>query len=192
MSFPMGDATGARSDPLSRRYAWQVPIVLDLGVKVLDSLFVGGYLGAAFGAEGSDSKIEAYCRDDDDDFQNDISCSAFTFQIGIQAHYSFEPGGAWNPWVGYGFGYEVAQQTITDDRRSYRETTTVKGFTVAKLMVGADYRAGIGIGPYLEAAIGRFNQSRTEVNDEETHSGTIPEQAFHTWLTLGLRMTVNP
>ena len=33
-SFPMGNATGVSSDTLSRRYAWQIPIAIDLGAKV--------------------------------------------------------------------------------------------------------------------------------------------------------------
>ena len=46
-------------DRLGRRYAWQWPLGLGLGGKVSDSVYIGGYLGLAFGAEGSDLDIEA-------------------------------------------------------------------------------------------------------------------------------------
>ena len=135
---PMGNATAAPSDSLGSRYAWQVPIVVDLGAKIIDPLFVGAYLGAGFGSTGSHSELEAVCDDDDEDFENDISCSAYTLRAGLEAIYGFQPGERVNPWIGYGFGIEAAHATLTDDQRGYSETVSMRGFTYAQLSAGLD------------------------------------------------------
>ncbi|HVU01200.1 MAG TPA: hypothetical protein VHE30_05590 [Polyangiaceae bacterium] len=192
VSFPTGDATGASGDTLGRRYAWQIPLALDLGGKVSDSVYVGGYLGLGFGGEGSDFVTESACRDDDDDLQNDIACSAFSFRLGVEGEYSFSPGERWNPWIGYGVGFESSEESIEDRRRHYRETQISTGYTLGKISVGVDRRAAVGFGPFLEVALGRLTHGRTLVNDAEVGSGTIPAQAFHAWITLGLRMVIRP
>jgi hypothetical protein len=192
VAFPVGDATSAANDDLADRYAWQIPILIDLGAKVSDAVYVGAYFGIGFGAEGKDVTIESYCRDDDEDFENDIACTVVTLQAGIEGRYSFSPAEDWNPWVGYGIGFESAQQWIDDRNRGYRESTTASGLTVAKLSGGADYRGKVGIGPVGEVAIGRFASSRTEVNELETFSGDIDDPGVHAWLTVGLRMVINP
>jgi opacity protein-like surface antigen len=192
VSVPVGDATGAGNDSLSRRYSWQFPLLADLGWKVSDALFLGGYVGVGFGGMGSDSLSTQYCEDRSFDYEEDIDCSTFGFQLGAQAIYSLDPGARWNPWIGYGIGFESARQSIVHDRRNYSEVNTASGITAAKLMFGADYRATVGIGPYVEAAIGRYLQTKTELNDDTVHSGSISNQAFHAWLTFGVRLVVMP
>jgi hypothetical protein len=191
-SFPFGDATGELGDQLSARYAWQFPLSLEVGAKPTESIYVGGYLGVAFGAEGDDPRTENYCRDNDTNITNDIACSSMSMQLGLEARYSFTPAKRWNPWLAFGAGYEMSSEEIEDRAANYREEQSVSGVTVAKLSGGVDFRGGVGVGPFLDLAIGRFLDSRTEVDGEETFSGTIDEQAFHAWLTLGIRGVVNP
>lgn len=189
LSIPMGDATGAASDSLSRRYSVQFPLLADIGWKFTDALFVGGYLGVGFGGMGSDSLASQYCEEQSD---SEVDCSSFSFQVGAQAIYSLDPAGQWNPWVGYGIGYESTRQSVVHEYGNYAESNTASGITAAKLMLGADYRGAVGIGPYVEAAIGRFLRTSTELNEDTVHSGSIPSQAFHAWLTLGMRLVVMP
>ncbi len=191
-AFPVGDATGNRGDQLGRRYAWQVPFAIGLGGKITEAIYVGGYFGLAFGAEGSDLTTESACRDRDDNFQNDIACSALSLQLGLEGIYYFRPAERWSPWLGYGFGIEASQETIEDRVRKYREEQFSSGYTVAKLSVGVDRRSAVGIGPFGEIAVGRFTHVRTDVNDAEVASGSISSQAFHAWITLGLRLVVAP
>jgi hypothetical protein len=189
ISIPVGDASGATNDSLSRRYSWQLPLVADIGAKVTDALFIGGYVGVAFGGLGSDALTSQHCEDE---AETDVDCSSFGFQLGAQAIYSLDPAAHWNPWVGYGIGYESTRQSISYEWRNYAEANTSSGITAAKLMLGADYRGAVGFGPYIEAAIGRFLRTSTELNDDTVHSGPLSNQAFHAWLTLGMRLVVMP
>jgi hypothetical protein len=193
LSFPMGDATSAPLDSLGARYAWQVPIALDVGAKIGPSVFVGGYLLFAFGAEGSDALVESLCDDDDDDLENDVNCNTSTLRLGLKAQYHFMPGEKTNVWVGYGAGFESSTQSIRDSQQGYAEATTVSGITWAELSVGADFRSKLfGVGPYAELALGRFDHSRTEMNSVETAAGDIADPAWHAWFSLGLRMILFP
>jgi len=192
VSFPMGDASGGGSDTLGRRYAWQLPIAIDLGAKVTRSIFVGTYFQLGFGAEGSDREVTAYCDDDDDNFSNDVSCSALTARLGLMANYQFAPDAAVNPWLGYGFGFESASQSLNDKQHGYSETTTASGLTYAQLAGGVDFRGSVGGGPYLEFAMGRFTRTSTEQNGRQVYSGAIDDRALHAWITLGLRLVVRP
>jgi hypothetical protein len=191
-SLPFGDATGVSSDTLGRRYAWQVPVAFDLGAKVTRAIFVGGYLQLGFGAEGSDNEVSAFCDDNDSNFENDVSCSVVTVRLGLEGNYQFQPDQRINPWLGYGFGFEGAIQSLTDRQRGYSETNTTSGLTYAQLSGGFDLRALVGFGPYAELALGRFTKVTTEQNGRKVFSGDIDDTAFHAWLTIGLRMVVRP
>jgi hypothetical protein len=193
LAFPLGDTTGAPRDSLAARYAWQVPVGLDIGAKVIPNLFVGGYFTYAFGAEGSDALVEALCNDDDDDLENDVSCSASSLRLGLEVQYHFTPGEKMNGWIGYGAGIESAWQRIEDSQQGYSERTRVSGYTVAQISGGLDLRSKVvGAGPYAEVAISRYTKSSTEVNSVETASGDIEDQAWHAWLSIGIRMVLFP
>ncbi len=189
--FPGGRATGKAGDTLAARYSWAVPFMFDVGFKPTEHLFFGTYFGLAWGAEGSYVPIEGACLDDDDDLVNDVSCNSITLRWGLEAQYHFSPDQRWNPWVGYGFGLEATDQSI-DERGKRRESTISRGVTFAQLSGGVDFRSAVGLGPFFEASVGRFNSSRTEVNDVETFDGDIRDRALHYWLTLGLRLVVRP
>ncbi len=191
LTFPYGDATDAGGDALGDRYAWQVPIAIDLGARFAESFFAGVYLGIGFGSTGSDSQLEAACRDDDDDGTNDITCNVVSLRAGLEGSYSFQPAESMNPWIGYGIGYEATTATYTDRERGYKETVTSGGATWAQLTLGLDLRKSIGVGPFLEVAIGEFNKTTTEIQSQK-HSVSIPDRALHAWIMLGLRFVVNP
>jgi hypothetical protein len=193
LSFPLGDATGAPLDSLGARYAWQVPLGLDIGAKVTPNVFIGGYLVYAFGAEGSDALVEALCDDNDEDLENDVSCGASSLRLGLEVQYHFTPGEKMNGWVGYGAGFESASQYIKDQQQGYAETSRLSGYTYGQLSGGLDFRSKVfGAGPYAELAIGRYTKASTEVNAEETASGDIADPAWHAWLSLGIRMVLFP
>lgn len=190
--LPIGDATSRPNDTLASRYAWQLPIAVDLGMRFAENFFVGGYLGIGFGSTGSDARLERACSDDDDDLDDDIVCAAVTLRAGVQVQYSFRPDERLNPWVGYGFGFEAATAKLSDHTRGYEETVTSSGLTYAQLSTGFDMRHAVGFGPFLEASVGSFRRVTTDSGDSLTTSRPIDDPALHVWLMLGVRLVVNP
>jgi hypothetical protein len=193
MSFPFGSATGERGDALSSRYSWQwVPFDLGLGAKLIDELYVGGYLNLGVGYEGSDLKTEARCEAGDD-LGDDVSCSSVNVHAGLELRYTFAPAESASGWLGYGVGITTATQSISDAGQ-YEETSTVQGIDWARISGGLDFRfsRGFGMGPFGVFHIGRYTHQRTEMHDVATFSGDIADAAFHAWLTVGLRMVIFP
>src|SRR6185369_15606724 len=177
--LPFGDASGAPNDSLGRRYAWEIPLVIDLGARFARSFFVGAYLGGALGSTGSDARVEAACIDDDENGRNDIACTVTTGRIVIEALYSFQPDQSLNPWVGYGIGFEVASASLTDRYRGLDESVTSTGITYADLSVGFDFRKKIGIGPFIDMALGQFNNTTTDLGARGRYKSKIDEHAIH-------------
>lgn len=191
MLLPFGDASGRAGDSLGRRYAWQIPFAVDLGARFAESFFAGVYLGFGFGSTGSDPRLDLACDDDDEDGENDIVCTVWTLRAGLEGIYYFAPGGHTNPWVGYGIGYEASLASYTDRERGYSESVTSTGVTWAQLSAGIDFRKAVGIGPFLEVAIGEFRTTTTTI-DDETFRLPMDDRALHAWIMLGGRLVTNP
>ncbi len=54
--------------------------------------------------------------------QDGFDCSVLSYQLGAQAQYHFGASEVYNPWVGYGLGYELVEQSSarTSTRRRRR------------------------------------------------------------------------
>jgi hypothetical protein len=193
VSFPFGDATNEKRDQLSARYGWQwVPLDVGLGAKIIDELYIGAYLDVGVGYEGSDGHTEGRCEAGDG-VEDDVSCSSTTVHAGFEAHYVFTPADALTGWIGYGAGVTSGSQTISDAGR-YSEQTTARGYDLARISGGLNFRAkrGFGIGPVAMFSIGRYTHQRTEIENVATFSGDIDHPALHAWLALGFRMVIFP
>lgn len=193
VSFPMGDATAAKGDQLSARYAWQwVPLDIGLGAKVMEPLYVGAYINLGVGAEGSDSKTEGRCEAGDG-VEDDMSCSSVTWHAGFEAQYTFSPAQSMSGWLGYGAGITTGSQTISDAGR-YSETSTARGYDYARVSGGLSFRLtkGFGLTPFAMVTIGQYTHTRTEIHNIVKFSGAISDTALHAWLTLGLRVVIFP
>jgi hypothetical protein len=193
VAFPFGRASDAPRDSLSARYSWHwIPLELGLGAKIIDELYLGAYFNVGAGWEGSDSHTESRCEagygvDDD------VSCSSVSVHGGIELRYTFTPAEPLSGWVGYGVGATSVTQSISDAGR-YDESNTAQGIEFARLSGGLDFRVkrGFGLGPYALVSVGRFVHQRTEIRNDVTFSGAIPDPALHAWLALGLRIVVFP
>lgn len=192
VSAPVGDATDAPGDSLAARYAWQIPLTVDLGMKASERVYIGGYLQLAFGGEGSDHAVENACDDNDSNLENDVSCNVTTVRLGVAGEYSFEPDARWNPWVGYGIGVEGVVQSINDRPHGREETNDSTGFTFAKLSFGATHRGAVGLAPFIEVVASQFTKTTTRINGNEVHSGPVDDAALHAWILVGLKLVVNP
>jgi hypothetical protein len=191
--FPFGSATGGRGDTLGARYGWQwMPLEVGLGAKVIDELYFGAYLNVGWGLEGGDLHTETRCEAGNDAV-DDVSCSAVSVRLGLEARYTFTPAESISGWLGYGFGMTFGSQTISDTGR-YSETSTAQGLELARLTGGLDFRTsrGFGLGPFAMVSFGRYTHQKTEINNVVTFSGSVDEPAVHAWASIGLRMVAFP
>jgi hypothetical protein len=192
MAFPFGQASGAPDDELGRRYGWQIPLLIDVGGRFERSFFLGGYFGLGLGSTGKDTRVDRACSDDDQNSKNDIVCTSVSFRLGIEFQYAFAPEAHLNPWIGYGLGLEGASATITDDISGYKETVSSSGVTYAQFSAGFDLRKKVGFGPFIDVAFGQYGQTTTDLGKGGKFKYSIEQRALHAWLTLGIRMVINP
>lgn len=184
-SIPMGKLADGENSEMSEFTTGQVPLLIDIGGKVIPNLFVGGYLGLGFG--GAAGNTADLCD------AADASCVAISFRLGIEAIFSFLPDGAINPWIGYGIGREATGVggSNDDDQES---TVTYSGWEFARFMVGADFRINrtFGVGPFVDYSLGSYSTVSVTNDPGADADNDIDETAMHQWLTFGARFVFFP
>jgi len=183
-SHPLGKANGADGGKMSDVTTGQVPIMVELGGKVVPNLFLGGYLGIAGGmAAGA---LDDLCDDANYD------CYALGIRAGLQGHFQLMPHGSTNPWIGYGIGYESLTISVSDgdDNGSF----TNAGPEYARVMAGLDFRLSrtFGLGPFVDVSIGKYTRYKDDPPGGESEDGDIPKPAMHEWVTVGARFVFFP
>lgn len=180
VAIPLGDA--AQDAPLSDGLGAQFAAIVDIGGKIIPQLFLGAYLGGNVGAVGSQTSKAC-------DMQRASGCLAFTYRIGIQAHYHVIPDGKVDPWFGYGIGYEVSR--ITGDANGTTISTTLVGPEYGHILAGVDFRLTkiFGIGPFVDFSFGKYTNQSSEPSGQ---SAEIANKAMHEWLTLGAKFLFFP
>ena len=177
------------SSILGARAYW----AFDLGWKVNEWLFLGGYLGGSMGGEGG--SVSQACQaatqalQDQTDENSSSACLTLGIDVGAIAIASLNPAGAVDPWVGLGLGYEHQTYAYVGVRGEF------DGLEVPLLLGGVEFRARnanresrFGIGPYLGATVQKY--SNGSVASFEGSSSVSP--GTHTWIHIGVRMTVFP
>ncbi|HYQ41777.1 MAG TPA: hypothetical protein VER11_07410 [Polyangiaceae bacterium] len=176
-SVPLGSYQNGLK--LSDVSSGQVPILLDIGAKVIPELFVGGYFGLSFGGAGGAAKDACNAQSAD--------CVTVGFSFGAEAQYHILPAGLANPWVGYGLGFQSLGLGRSIGGNS--TTTTATGFEFARFMGGVDFRVSrvFGVGPFVDFSMASFSSLSVG-----SASVGIDETATHEWLTLGARFVFFP
>ncbi len=182
-STPRDKPTLRQSNDLSRFFGSQGTLVVEVGAKVQDHIFVGGYLGGSLGGSGTD--FDSPCG------QSNVSCLANGLRFGLIAKYHILPAGFLNPWLGVGVGYEVARFSAKGPGGDASVTAT--GIEMP-LTAGADIRItkNIGFGPKIDLTVANFVHAEGKSNGAVTSSDTIENQAIHSWMNLGARVVFNP
>lgn len=182
-AVPFGTISASTS--MSDALGPQIPVLVDVGTKLTPNIFVGAFLGAAYG--GTAGALTKTCNN------YGIECNGFWFRGGLLAEYNFHPDRTVNPWVGYGIGYEIGGTNGTYGRNKI--TNTVRGIEFAHLLAGLDFRLQewFGIGPFVDAAFGLYDVAKTQVNSGGYILTSAPEdRSLHLWLLLGVRLVMRP
>jgi hypothetical protein len=167
--FPGGDLVPGTQ--LSVGVGVQFPLVIDVGYRINELVFVGVVGQIALGTLGS-----ASCGASD-------SCLEWNGRVGaeVQLH-PLGRAGRLDPWLGVGFGYEW------QNYHESSETLTVSGFDFLNLDVGLDFPVGkVHLGPFFGFTLGQFSHA-----SDSGKSNSIDDKALHYWFCLGLKVTVFP
>ncbi len=176
-AIPMGDAFddvdlggGVQLDAasLSDGVSGGIPLQLDLGYRVDNHLFIGGYGSYLIGFEG--------------DRCDNIDCdSPSGMRVGGEIIYNILPvTHSFSPWIGAGIGYEwlwSSEQGVD---------STVRGMEFFNAQLGVDFRVGryMRLGPYGLFALGQY--SKLSVDDVDID---IDNKGTHEWIHLGVKAT---
>ena len=185
VQVPLGEVD--KGDSMSDSFTPQWPLIADIGVKVIPALFLGGYIGISVGGVGDQLKKPCEAAG--------VDCMAVGFRFGIEAQLHLSPEARWDPWIGYGIGYEIAGASGSKNNNKF--TAALGGVEFAHLMAGVDYRVNkvIGIGPTADFAIGQYSIASAEATLNGVTSkrdSDIKDKALHEWLLIGLKVTFFP
>jgi hypothetical protein len=164
----------------------QVPLLVELGGKVIPNLFIGGYLGFSFGGAGGQNAELLNCS------SSSITCVSATFRLGLELQYHILPREKVNPWVGYGIGIESiavgVSQPGADVTRGY------SGWELAHFMGGVDFRLTrvFGLGPFVDLSLGKYTRAHVKIEGLDEASDDIDDTRLHEWLTIGARFVFFP
>lgn len=165
-AIPLGDAVSDSS--LSDAVAGGIPLQLDLGYRVDNHLFIGGYGTYLIGFEGDNC--------------DDLDCSSPSgIRVGGEIIYNILPvTNSFSPWIGAGVGYEWLMQSVGDI------DSTLRGMEFFNAQLGVDFRVGryMRIGPYGLFALGQY--SKWSVDDV---SVDVDDKGTHEWIHLGVKAT---
>lgn len=186
--IPLGSLS--ENNDLSDGIGGQIPLILDVGYRVIPNLFIGLYGQYGFAWVGGD--IADLCD------ATNADCSAHDIRLGIQAHYHFQPRQGLDPWIGLGFGYEWFGVSAEGGNTEF--STGAHGFEFINLQAGLDLRASQNfyVGPFLTLSIGQFSKATVDCESglcgtgQFGASGDIENTAVHEWLMLGLRGAYAP
>jgi hypothetical protein len=182
-ALPIGKATGDDGGKMSELTTGHVPVIVELGGKVVPNLFLGGYIGLSAGLAAGDA--------DDLCDQGDYDCYLTGVRAGLQGHFQLNPHGNINPWIGYGIGYESLRLTISGDEDG---SLSRSGPEYARIMGGFDFRLSrtFGFGPFLDVSIGKYTHYEDKLPGLEEDDGRLTRTATHEWVTFGARFVFFP
>lgn len=180
--IPFGDVD--KSIAMADAFSPQVPLVVELGGKVIPHLFLGGFFGVGVG--GVAGKFADACK------AANASCVAASVQLGVELQVHILPDKKLDPWLGYGIGYSANGGGGSANGKDF--TVSTGGLDFAHLMAGLDVRLSrtIGLGPVVDFTAGTYTKLKSEVNGTTQFDGDVKETATHYWLMLGGRLVIFP
>ncbi len=187
-SAPSGKTTSAAGDDLSATFAYQIPVSIDLGVNILPSLFFGAY--GTFAAGGPGGALTQTCIQD--------NCGQTSLRAGLVLEYRFLPGRRFEPWIGYGAGYDVSQASASSVNEfgitQQQSTRNWRGWDVAHIRAGLDFLVDpySAAGIFADVGLGQFSSEWSQIGTQPGVDRSIPNPVMHQWVTVGVRWTFMP
>ena len=186
VAIPSGNISAATNDAMSNDFGPQVPLLLELGVKVHPMIFLGAYGGPSFGWTGSDFS-NAQCGSG-----SSRSCLGADWRVGLEVQVHFLPAERFNPWIGYGLGFEAASAWASGGGGA-GTGINLTGFELGRFAVGMDVRLSryFGFGPFIGVDFGSYSHEHLQGTGGSV-DGSIANTSLHEWTTLGVRAVLFP
>jgi hypothetical protein len=182
--IPLGEAFGTGSATFSNKMSdldsYTIPIWVDVGVRLWNSLFLGVYFSYGFGG----STDATTCG-------TDFSCSPSTMRFGGQVHWHPAGSASVDPWIGLGSGYEKLSIGVSGAASG---TLEFSGWEWATAQLGIDFALGsvVRIGPWVSFSIGQYGTGTVGGSGGNSQSGPIANKGTHEWLMGGVRLVILP
>ncbi len=181
---PIG--TLKRGERLREQVAGAIPFWLDVGYRFAPRWYVGayGHYGLALRSATADKRCE--------------DCQYTWVRYGAQVQYRAYVAGNQNLWVGLGFGQELLNVSIDEERRSASST---RGWELLNAQFGAEWEptTGLGLGPYFSISIDSFSNRTTTCDRDSLCAAaerrveeTLEKGTTHGWVSFGLRVVALP
>ena len=185
-----GAPPNGTDQPVGDYVAGQIPLWLDVGYRLDDAFYVGGFFQYGFGIVNDDRRDT--CRLDN------VDCSASDMRLGLMGRYHLPVGSPLSPWLGFGVGYEWGTFSLHQSVIGSSNTDqTWSGFEFANLQVGADYHVApkVALAPFVSVSFGQFRGISTKTTTGMTTTTTeedVAETSVHEWILIGVRAAFMP
>jgi PEGA domain len=176
--LPLGSLSeGAGS--LSDYSSFTIPVMADVGVRLLGHVFLGAYFQYGFAGSTDAGTCGA-----------GFSCSPSTLRFGGEVHWHPLGNVSIDPWVGLGSGYERVSIGVTGASSG---TFDVSGWEFVNLQAGLDFAIGsvVKIGPWISFSLGQYG-SVSASGGGQFGGADITNKALHEWLSGGVRLVILP
>ncbi len=141
-----------------------VPIIVDLGARILPEFYIGLYGQYAFVIPKTNA---VSCP-------QGFDCTVRDWRFGIEADYHFLPRSRFDPYIGGTFGYEILHNHVTGTvpvptpggtvPGSVDASVTDRGWEFAGITLGSDFRIDrhAALGVFFLATLGQYNVRSAE------------------------------
>jgi hypothetical protein len=178
--YSLAAGNASAPEPLDKLASGNVPIWIDAGYRT-PYLYAGVFFQLGIVVIPGSA-----CSTD---------CSGTDVQGGVDVLVHPFPGGKVDPWIGVGGGYEWLDFTVTNDSSTGasaqpQSSASLRGWELLSAQLGVDFRddvvmPGLGIGPFVMVNLGQYTDA--SASGPPSVAFTIPQQAIHAWITLGVR-----
>jgi hypothetical protein len=177
-----------------------LPIIVDLGWRVVPALYVGAY--------GQYAPV--FTRSNPVSCPTGFDCSANDWRFGVQADLHFVPQSRLDPYVALGTGWEILDSHMSGTAAvptplggsvpgNVHTDATNSGWEFVNLSLGFDARIDsmVGVGPFVTGSLGQYgthNGTQTiAVGGTTVQNGLPPlSSGLHELVFAGVRGTFNP